>query len=165
MGVAGAGKSTVMAELAGRLGWRTLEGDAMHPPANVAKMAAGRPLTDEDRGPWLVAIAAWIARAAEAGQPSIVTCSALRQRYRDVLRAAGGDVIFVHLLAPEDVLATRMAGRAGHFMPPGLLASQLDLIEPLAGEPGFNVDAARPAAAIADEILARLGRTRRCRSG
>jgi carbohydrate kinase (thermoresistant glucokinase family) len=101
MGVAGAGKSTVMAELAGRLGWRTLEGDAIHPPANVAKMAAGRPLTDEDRMPWLAAIAAWIGRLAEAGEPSIVTCSALRRRYRDVLRAAGGGVIFVHLGSAE----------------------------------------------------------------
>ena len=160
MGVAGAGKSTVMAELASRLGWRTLEGDDLHPPANVAKMAAGRPLTDEDRAPWLAAIAAWIGGLAEAGEPSIVTCSALRRRYRDVLRAAGGGVIFVHLVAPAEVLATRMAGRAGHFMLPDLLTSQLELLEPLAGEPGFSVDATRPPAAIGHEILERLGHPR-----
>jgi carbohydrate kinase (thermoresistant glucokinase family) len=165
MGVAGAGKSTVMAELAGRLDWQTLEGDAIHTPGNVAKMAAGRPLTDEDRAPWLAAIAAWIGSGAEAGEPSIVTCSALRRRYRDVLSAAGGGgVIFVHLVAPAEVLATRMAGRAGHFMPPELLASQIELLEPLAGEPGFSVDATRPPAAIADEILERLGRARRRRT-
>lgn len=161
MGVAGAGKSTVMAELSGRLGWRTLEGDALHPPGNVAKMAAGRPLTDEDREPWLAAIAAWIGRAAEAGAPSIVACSALRRRYRDVLRAGGAGVIFVHLGAPADVLARRMAGRAGHFMPRDLLASQLELLEPLADEPGFSVDARRPPAAIAEEILEHLGQPRR----
>jgi gluconokinase len=165
MGVAGAGKTTIMAELAGRLGWRTLEGDAIHPPGNVAKMAAGRPLTDEDREPWLAAIAAWIGRVAEAGEPSIVTCSALRRHYRDVLRAGGGwGVMFVHLVAPAEVLATRMAGRAGHFMPPELLASQIELLEPLAGEPGFSVDATRPPAAIADEILERLGHPRRRRT-
>ena len=164
MGVAGAGKSTVMAELAARLGWRTLEGDSIHPPANVAKMAAGRPLTNEDREPWLAAIAAWIGGAAEAGEPSIVTCSALRRRYRDVLRAAGGGVIFVHLVVPAEALATRMAGRAGHFMPPDLLASQLELLEPLAGESGFSVDATRPPAAIADEILERLGHPRHRRT-
>jgi carbohydrate kinase (thermoresistant glucokinase family) len=165
MGVAGAGKSTVMAELASRLGWRTLEGDDLHPPGNVAKMAAGRPLTDEDREPWLAAIAAWIGRAAAAAAPSIVACSALRRRYRDVLGAAGGGVIFVHLVAPAEVLATRMAGRAGHFMPPDLLASQLDLLEPLADETGFSLDATRPPAAIADEILERLGKPRRRRTG
>jgi gluconokinase len=165
IGVAGAGKSTIMTELASRLGWRMLEGDDLHPPANVAKMAAGRPLTDEDRAPWLASIAAWIGRAAEAGEPSIVACSALRRRYRDVLRAAGGGVIFVHLVAPAEVLATRMAGRAGHFMPPDLLASQLDLLEPLSDETGFSVDATRPSAAIADEILERLGEPRRRRAG
>ena len=165
MGVAGAGKSTVMAELAGRLGWRTLEGDAIHPPGNVAKMAAGRPLSDEDRDPWLAAIGAWIGRAAEAAAPSIVACSALRRRYRDVLRAAGDDVIFAHLVAPAEVLAARLAGRPGHFMPPDLLASQLELLEPLADERGFEVDATRPSAAIADEILERLGHPRRRRTG
>lgn len=165
MGVAGAGKSTVMAELAGRLGWRTLEGDALHPPGNVAKMAAGRPLTDEDREPWLAAVAAWIGRAAKAGEPSIVACSALRRRYREMLRAAGAGVTFVHLVAPPEVLATRMAGRAGHFMPPDLLASQLELLEPLGDERGFSLDATRPPAALADEILERLGHARRRRPG
>jgi len=164
MGVAGAGKSTVMAELAGRLGWRTLEGDTLHPAANVTKLMAGTPLTDEDRRPWLDAIAAWIRQGAEAAEPSIVTCSALRRRYRDVLRAAAGGVIFVHLVAPPDVLATRMARRAGHFMPPDLLASQLALLEALDDEPGFSVDATRSPAAIADEVLEHLGRPRRRRT-
>jgi len=157
MGVAGAGKSTILAKLAHRLGWRTLEGDALHPAANVAKMAAGVPLTDEDRAPWLDAIAAWIRATAATGEPSIVACSALRRRYRDVLRTSGARVVVVQLVAPPQVLARRMAARPAHFMPPGLLASQLATLEPLdADEVGFGVDATGSPSAIAEEILDRV---------
>jgi gluconokinase len=157
MGVAGAGKSTVMVELARRLGWRTLEGDSLHSPGNVARMVGGAPLTDEDRGPWLDAISAWMGAAAAAGERSIVTCSALRRRYRDVLRSSGADVVFVHLVAPAEVLATRIATRAGHFMPRELLVSQLATLESLdAGEWGIEIDAGRDPTAIAEEIEVRL---------
>src|SRR5262245_49001013 len=101
MGVAGSGKSSVMAELAARLGWPALEGDDLHPPRNVAKMAAGTPLTDDDRGPWLEAVAAWIGEREAQGQSSIVTCSALRRSYRDVLRRGHPWVWFVHLDIPR----------------------------------------------------------------
>jgi len=157
MGPASAGKSTILAELAPRLGWRTLDGDTLHPAANVAKMAAGVPLTDADRGPWLDAIAAWIGAAARDGEASIVACSALRRRYRDRLRATGALVRFVHLVAPPDVLAARIADRAGHFMPPGLLDSQLATLEPLAAGEGLSLDATRPPAAVAEDIVAGLG--------
>ena len=158
MGVAGSGKSTVMAELAERLGWRTLEGDDLHPPANVARMAAGIPLTDEDRWPWLEAIHARLRGAAAAGGPVIVTCSALRRAYRDVLRRDLPGVVFVHLYVPRAGLEARMRDRMGHFMPPDLMDSQLAILEPLAeGERGFVVVATRPPSVISSEILERLG--------
>jgi len=158
MGVSGVGKSTVMAMLAERLGWPTLEGDALHPPANVAKMAAGEPLTDADRAPWLAEIAAWIGEREAEGVSSIVTCSALRRTYRDALRTGHPSVWFVHLVAPVPTVALRMVDRAGHFMPPALLDSQLEALETLApDEPGWAVDAAPEPIAIVDEIVARLG--------
>jgi gluconokinase len=157
MGPAGSGKTVVMAALAARLGWPTLEGDDLHSAANVARMAAGVALSDADRRPWLAAIAAWIRVSADAGEPSIVTCSALRRRYRETLRAAAPRVTFVQLETPVDVLAARLAGRTGHFMPPELLASQLEALEPLDDEPGFRVDATRPPEDVASEIIDRLG--------
>jgi gluconokinase len=157
MGVAGAGKSSVMIALAERLGWPTLEGDALHPPSNVEKMLAGRPLTDEDRRPWLELIAAWIAERERERSSSIVTCSALRRPYRDLLRSGNPSVWFVHLVAPPSVLATRMERRDGHFMPRALLQSQLDTLEPLAGdEPGWAIDSAAAPGVIADRIVAAL---------
>ena len=159
MGVAGSGKSTLMAELAERLGWQTLEGDELHPPANVTRMSAGIPLTDEDRRPWLAAIHARLREAAAAGEPTIVTCSALRRTYRDVLREDLPGMVFVHLEVPRAVLEARIRDRTGHFVPPELLDSQLATLEPLGeGERGFVVDAARPTGVVAAEILERLRR-------
>jgi gluconokinase len=157
MGVTGTGKSTVMAALAGRLGWPTAEGDDFHSPANVAKMRAGTPLTDADRRPWLEAIAVWIGEREAAGENAIVTCSALRRAYRDLLRRDHPSVWFAHLEASPTVLAERLERRRGHYMPPSLLASQLDTLEPLEpDEPGAPVAAARDPGVIVAEILARL---------
>jgi gluconokinase len=157
MGVAGSGKSSVMQVLARELGWPTLEGDTVHPPGNVAKMAAGEPLSDADRAPWLEAIASWIAEREGERSSSILTCSALRRSYRDVLRRGQPSVWFVHLVAPVEVLEARMRARRGHFMPPSMLASQLATLEPLAhDEPGSTVDATQPPESIADRIIAAL---------
>lgn len=137
MGVAGSGKTTIARALAEHLGWRYQEGDALHPPANVAKMATGTPLTDNDRWPWLAAIAAVIDgwRAKEAS--GVVTCSALKRTYRDVLVGARADVRLVHLAGDRALIGARMAARIGHFMPPALLDSQFATLEP----PGPDEDA------------------------
>lgn len=157
MGVAGTGKSTIAGALAERLGWPFGEGDDLHPAANVAKMAAGIPLEDADRWPWLDAIAAWTAGQAAAGNSTIVTCSALRRTYRDRLRAAAPGTVFVHLVGSPELLSGRMTARKDHFMPTSLLQSQLETLEPLEDdEPGFAVDVELPAAAIVDEVLDRL---------
>ncbi len=158
MGVSGTGKSTLGAELADRLGRPFLEGDAFHPAANVATMAAGIPLTDDDRRPWLDAIVAAMASHAAADESTVVACSALRRAYRDRLRAAPGRVRFVLVDIPADELARRMSSRPGHFMPPGLRASQLATLEPLADdEDGLTVAGTGDATALADEVLRRLG--------
>lgn len=128
MGVAGSGKTTVAAILGERLGWPVAEADEFHSPENVAKMSAGTPLTDEDRQPWLAAIRDWI---SDTGGNSVVTCSALRRAYRDVLRQADARVRFVHLDGTRDEIAERMSARTDHFMPLGLLDSQLATLEPL----------------------------------
>jgi len=157
MGVAGTGKSTVARALAERLGWPFAEGDDLHSAANVAKMAAGIPLEDADRWPWLDAIGAWTTGQAAEGNSTIVTCSALRRTYRDRLRAAAADTVFVHLDGSPDLLAERMTARKDHFMPTSLLASQLRTLEPLeADEAGFTVDVELPAAAIVEAVLDRL---------
>ncbi len=128
MGVAGSGKTTVAAILGERLGWPLAEADEFHSPENVAKMSAGTPLTDEDRQPWLAAIRDWI---SGTDGNSVVTCSALRRAYRDVLRQADARVRFVHLDGTRDEIAERMSARTDHFMPLGLLDSQLATLEPL----------------------------------
>ena len=128
MGVAGTGKSTVAGLLAERLNWELQEGDDLHPPENVAKMSAGIPLDDEDRWPWLDAIAAWIRNKTERGEPGLVTCSALKRSYRDRLR--GPHVVFVFLNGPAEVIEARMARREHHYMPLSLLHSQLATLEP-----------------------------------
>ncbi|MEV7181682.1 gluconokinase [Kitasatospora sp. NPDC093679] len=158
MGVSSSGKSTLGSALAARLGVPFLEGDALHSPENVHKMAAGRPLTDEDREPWLAALADRIRQWADADRGGVVTCSALKRAYRDRLRRTGARIWFLELdLAPE-VAARRIAARTGHFMPPGLLDSQYATLEPLAAdEPGTRVSAAGSAArtlAAATEALA-----------
>jgi len=127
MGVSGSGKSTVAGVLAGRLGWDLAEGDDLHPEANVAKMHSGQALTDEDRWPWLGIISGWIREHIDAGVPAIITCSALKKKYRDVLRAEG--VVFVFLQGSKDKISDRLASRHGHFMPPSLLESQFEALE------------------------------------
>ena len=162
MGVTGSGKSTVAAPLTRRLGAVFAEGDSFHSDANVAKMASGVPLDDADRWSWLGAIAAWIgAREAESVN-AVVTCSALRRRYRDVIRDGHPSVRFVHLVAPRADLERRLAERTGHYMPASLLPSQLDTLEALdPSEPGYEVTVDRSPGEIADEIAERFGRHRR----
>jgi carbohydrate kinase (thermoresistant glucokinase family) len=158
MGVSGSGKTTVARDVAARLGWPFQEGDDLHPAANVAKMRAGQPLDDEDRWPWLAAVAAWIGARLAAGQSGVITCSALRRVYRDRLRRPG--VRFVHLHAPRDVLAARLAGRHGHYMPASLLDSQLaTLEEPGDDEHPLSVDVSGSSEAAVEAILARLRET------
>ena len=130
MGVCGSGKSTIGAQLARELGTEFVEGDDLHPPDNVKRMAAGTPLTDDDRRGWLIAIAARLREAKRAGVGLVVSCSALKRRYRDLLRSNGeADVRFVFLAGSRALLAERLANRRGHFMPPSLLESQLSILE------------------------------------
>ena len=129
MGVSGCGKSTLGAMLARDLGWGFEDGDAFHPPSNVAKMSAGTPLTDDDRWPWLRAIAARIAAARADRAPVIIACSALKRAYRDVLRDGHGDIRFLHLTGAQDLILARQAARRGHYMPPSLVASQFATLE------------------------------------
>ncbi|MGY3616970.1 gluconokinase [Bradyrhizobium sp. USDA 10063] len=130
MGVSGSGKSTIGETLAERLGWRFEDGDRFHPASNVAKMSAGQPLTDDDRRPWLQAIADEIDRVCKAGQRIVVACSALKRAYREILLHGRDDVGIVFLDGSEALIASRLAQRKGHFMPPGLLASQFQTLEP-----------------------------------
>ncbi|WP_344104811.1 gluconokinase [Myceligenerans crystallogenes] len=157
MGVAGSGKSTVAELLAERLGAEYADADAFHPPENVAKMAGGIPLDDDDRAPWLAIVRDWMAdHGTRRGADVVVACSALRRAYRDVLRDAGG-VVFVHLTGSAELLGARIAARPGHFMKPDMLASQLATLEPLApGEPGFTVDITPGPTQIVAEIVGRL---------
>ncbi|MFB9377471.1 gluconokinase [Kineococcus gynurae] len=140
MGVSGSGKTTVAEGIAAERGWPFAEGDDFHPEANVEKMRSGHPLTDEDRWPWLRTIAGWISERQEAGESVVVTCSALRRVYRDLLREQNPSVVFCELKVPDAVLADRLAHRQGHYMPASLLRSQLDTLEDLGeDEPGFTV--------------------------
>ena len=155
MGVSGAGKSTIGPLLAEALGVPFADGDALHPPANVAKMSAGTPLTDEDRWPWLAAIAAWL-DAREAG--GIVTCSALRRAYRDRLREGAPGLRFVHLAGERALIAARQAARAGHFMPASLIDSQFATLEDPIGEADvIAVSVVPPPEAVVQAVLAALG--------
>ncbi|NDK89582.1 gluconokinase [Gordonia desulfuricans] len=152
MGVSGSGKSTVGAALAQRLRVPFADADDFHSPANIAKMSAGEPLTDADRGPWLDDIGRWLAEHREGG---VMSCSALRHIYRDRLRAACPDVVFVHLTGTPEVIAARQATRPGHFMPTSLLASQFDTLEDLgADERGVVVDVDRNVDAIVERVVA-----------
>jgi gluconokinase len=136
MGVSGAGKSTVGQLIATQLGAPFRDADSFHPPANVTKMSSGAPLTDEDRWPWLKAIAAWIAQHRAAGTTCVVTCSALKRAYRDIVTdSQHADVRIVYLKGNFELIAARLAARKGHFMPPALLKSQFDALqEPAADE-------------------------------
>ena len=158
MGVSGSGKSTVAKGLSTVLGWEFAEGDAFHPEANVAKMRSGTPLTDEDRWPWLEAIGDWISAKEERGESAVVTCSALRRVYRDLLREGRPHVRFLHVTAESDVILDRMEHRPGHYMPPSLLPSQLATLEPLGDdEPGVAITNEGSAAQVLDRALAALG--------
>jgi gluconokinase len=134
MGVAGSGKSTIAAALSQQLGWACAEADEFHPQANINKMSQGIPLQDEDRWPWLQEIRDWMTAQARSGQSTVLTCSALRQSYRQLLSEAEGRVLFLHLHGEADLIGQRMQGREGHFMPPTLLPSQLATLEPLSPE-------------------------------
>jgi gluconokinase len=130
MGVSGSGKTTIGETLAHRLGWTFEDGDRFHPASNVAKMSAGQPLTDEDRWPWLRAIAHEIGRVCAAGEHAVIACSALKRAYRDILVGSRNDVRIVFLKGTQELIAGRLAQRKGHFMPPGLLTSQFRTLEP-----------------------------------
>ena len=155
MGVSGAGKSTVGIALAGLLGVEFVDADSLHPESNVAKMAAGTPLTDVDRWPWLDLVGRALAGASDTGL--VVACSALRRSYRDAIRATAPATEFVHLVVPRGVLGDRVANRPGHFMPVSLLDSQLETLEPLeADEAGVLVDSECGVEATAARALAAL---------
>jgi gluconokinase len=157
MGVSGSGKSTIAERLAARLGWRFEDGDGFHPPANVAKMSAGQPLTDEDRWPWLQSIADEIDRLSAAGQRAVVACSALKRAYRNILVHGRDDIRIVFLNGTQDLIADRLAGRKGHFMPPGLLASQFRTLQPpQPDERPITVSIDAPVEAIVDDIVRQL---------
>lgn len=159
MGVSGSGKSTVAVQLAERLGWLFGEGDDFHPRANVEKMAAGFPLNDRDRAPWLAILADWVREKHGDGQCTVMACSALKRRYREVLRSGAPGTSFVHLVGDKGMLLTRMSARA-HFMPPELLESQLDALEQLdPDEDGVVVDVADAPAAIVAKVIDELGLT------
>jgi gluconokinase len=157
MGVSGSGKTTIAKGVAGREGWRLVEGDSFHPPANVAKMQSGTPLNDEDRWPWLQAIAREIDAIRARGESAVVASSALKRAYRDILIGDRPDVVLVYLLGSKDLIAGRMAARQGHFMPPTLLDSQFaTLEEPGAAEHPIVVSIEPPPNEIVDEVVRKL---------
>jgi gluconokinase len=159
MGVSGSGKSTVGAALAQRLGVPFADADAFHPPANIAKMAAGKPLTDDDRYPWLDAVGQWLADHKDGG---VMSCSALKRTYRDRLRSRCPQIEFLHLTGSPELIARRQAGRPGHFMPPALLKSQFDTLEPLApDEHGIALDVESGVDGIVERFLTYLAEQRR----
>lgn len=143
MGVSGSGKTTVAMGVARELGWEFGEADLFHPEANVEKMRAGTPLDDEDRLPWLQTLADWIAERDAAGTSTVLACSALRRRYRDILRSSGAQLDFVHLAGSKELIGSRLLARQGHFMPGSLLDSQFATLEPLEeDEAGITLDLA-----------------------
>jgi carbohydrate kinase (thermoresistant glucokinase family) len=157
MGVSGSGKTTIARGLAAAKGWMLLEGDTYHPPANVAKMAAGTPLTDDDRWPWLHAIAAAIDSVRARGESAVVACSALRRAYRDILVGDRPDVRPVYLKGSRTLIGERMRARHGHFMPPSLLDSQFQTLqEPAPDEHPITVEIAGTPDEIVRAIVERL---------
>ena len=157
LGVSGSGKTTIGAVIAGRLGVPFADADSLHSAANIAKMAAGIPLDDDDRGPWLRSVGSELARAAVAGTGLVMACSALKLSYREAIRAEAPGVLFVHLDGTREVLARRLKARSGHFMPLSLLDSQLATLEPLdAAEHGVVVDIEGPPERVAADAVAQL---------
>lgn len=158
MGPSGVGKTTVAERLAQQLGWAFAEGDGFHPPENIAKMSSGIPLGDADRAPWLALIRDWIRRQADEGRSTVITCSALKRRYRDILREAGIPVRFVQLSGDPKLVGKRIAARKGHYMPPSLLASQFADLEPLQpDEDGVLVSVAGAPDTVTAQALTALG--------
>ena len=158
MGVSGSGKTTLAELLSERLGWVCAEADDFHRQENVDKMTAGLALTDEDRWPWLRTIRDWLTEQTHAGRSAVVTCSALKIAYRDVLREAVGDVRFVHLTAPTALLGDRLEQRVGHFMPATLLPSQVAALEPLQEhEAGLTLVVDVTPSEVADAVVSRFG--------
>lgn len=167
MGVSGSGKTTVAQGVVDRTGWVFAEADTFHPRANIDKMASGTPLTDEDRWPWLHDLAAWMAEHAAKGEDAVITCSALKRVYRDVLTAdvaalgGGHRVVFAHLDGSAEVIADRLKGRKGHFMPASLLQSQIDTLEPLdPDEDGVHLDLTASPRQLIDQVLDKVAPTR-----
>ena len=160
MGVAGSGKSTIAAALSQQLGWSCAEADEFHPQSNIDKMTQGIPLQDEDRWPWLQEIQDWMTGQAATGNSTVLTCSALKQSYRQLLSEAQGRVLFIHLDGVADLISQRMQGREGHFMPPTLLPSQLATLEPLTGDElaagSLRLDISLPPAEIVAAVIAAL---------
>lgn len=158
MGVSGVGKSTVARLLGDRLAWDVAEADDFHPEVNIKKMTDGVPLNDADRLPWLSAMRDWIAARAATSANTVVTCSALKSTYRDLLRQSAARIRFVHLCGAPAVIGQRLAERSGHFMPASLLDSQFGVLEPLrAGEDGVTVDVTDPPEELTRRALVSLG--------
>jgi len=165
MGVSGSGKTTVAVALADRLGWEFAEGDDFHPAENVAKMRAGTPLDDDDRWPWLRRLAAWIGEHEQDGRSVVVTCSALKRSYRDLLREGHPSVWFAHVTVDAELLRDRVGNRTGHYMPPSLLDSQLAALEPLGDdEPGADISGAGSPDTVVEDLLGTLASERGVRS-
>jgi gluconokinase len=158
MGVSGSGKTTIADKLAARIGWRSVDGDRFHPASNIAKMSAGHPLTDEDRWPWLKAIAAEIDRSCKAGEKAVIACSALKRSYREILVHGRNDVRIIYLDGSKQLIGERLAKRKGHFMPPGLLDSQFKTLEPPGeSENPVTVSIAGTPDEIINNIIQQLG--------
>lgn len=157
MGVSGSGKTTVAQGIATVMGWEFAEGDDFHSEANAEKMRGGHALTDNDRWPWLESVGEWISGKEAAGEPAVVACSALRRVYRDLLRHGRPHVRFLHVEAAREVIHDRMEHRTGHYMPPSLLASQLETLEPLqSDEPGVTISNEGRPAVVLDRALGAL---------
>lgn len=160
MGVSGSGKTTVAEGVVERTGWVFAEADAFHPQANIDKMASGTPLTDEDRWPWLRDLGAWMAQHGAKGEDTVITCSALKRAYRDILTEGVADlegrhrVVFAHLDGSAEVIAARLEGRKGHFMPASLLQSQIDTLEDLEpDEDGVRLDLTASPEELVDRVM------------